>query len=143
MAASVQDHFHLLESATPGNETTANEWRGMAPDMRPRVLPLFSIAGAPRRSLNGKLRAYVLQDGDGPIVFKDWAVLVKCADWSEVETWAGYIGDYRYFVYNYHDPVLHNSYTQRVWVDFVEEPQVTGPLYSHIMLNVHLTDASQ
>lgn len=143
MAASFQDHFHMLDTATPGEETEDGEWRGMAPDLRPRVLPLFAIAGAPRRALSGVLRPYVLPDASGPILFKNWAVLVKCATWADVETWASYLGKVKYFIYHYHDPLHHNSYTQKVWVDAMDPPEVLGPSFTHIMLSIHLTDNSQ
>ena len=32
MAASVQDHFHLVDSAAPGDAITTDEWKAMAPN---------------------------------------------------------------------------------------------------------------
>jgi len=143
MAASWQDHLHIVSSATPGNETTTGEWKGSAPNLKPRVLPEYYAMATVRRSLDGTFHAHVLQDGEGPIVFKDWVALVRCDDWADVETWRDYLGTSVYFIYHYHDPVAHNSYTQKVFVDKIGEPQPAGPSFSYILLPVHLTDASQ
>lgn len=143
MAASWQDHFHILDTASPDEDTTSGEWPGAAPSLQPRVVPQYQVIAAPRYSLNGTLHSHVLSDGSGPIVLNNWQVLVRCASWTDVETWAGYLGQIKYFVFHYHDPDAHSSYTQRVLIDQISEVEGKGTEFNYIALPVHLKDATE
>ncbi len=143
MAASWQDHFHIVTVADPGNTTTTGEWKGGAPNLKPKVLPDFYAISAPRRALDGTFYAHTLQDDSGVVVFKDWQALARCDDWAEVQSWRDILGQIRYFIYHYHDAAAHNDYTQRVFIDQLGEPQPAGPQFNYIYMPVHMTDASQ
>jgi len=143
VSASWNDHFHLCPTATPGNTTTSYEWKGSAPGAKPQVLPEFSIIAAPRRALDGSLHPHVLTSGATPVLITDWSVLVKCDDWDDVTTWSGYLGTNMFFIFHYHDAVLHNSYTQEVLIAEIGKPVAEGTEYGSLLLPVHLMDASQ
>jgi hypothetical protein len=114
----------------------------MAPGLRPRVVPVYEVRAAPRYSLDGNLAAHVLKDGANPALFKNWDVLVKCADWDDVETWAGYLGTIKFFIFHWHDAAAHNSYTQRVLINRIGEMSPRGTSFNVINLPIHLLDAT-
>lgn len=144
MAASVQDHFHILDSATPGNATVTGEWDGVAPNAKPRNLPQYQVFVSPRRALDATIHIHSLTDDAGdPVLINDWSLLVWCETWADVETWRDMLGKVKYFIYHYHDAVAHNDYTQRVLIDQIGTPQPGSVRYDWIELPVHLTDASQ
>lgn len=143
MAASFQDHFHIVDSATPGDATTTGEWKAMAPNMKPKALPHYTVIAAPQRALDGTLRPHVLKDGADPVIFTSWAILVRCPTWGNVETWRDMLGELWYLIPPYHDAAAHNSYTQQVLVHKIGEIASPGPTVPVIYLPVTLVDASQ
>lgn len=143
MSASWNDHFHIVTSASPGQATTTGEWTGGAPNLKPKVLPDHYVIASPRRALDGTFYAHTLQDDAGVVVFTDWNVLARCDAWTDVQTWRDLLGQIRWFINHYHDAAVHNSYTQRIYVDQIGEPQVAGPQFSYTYLPIHLVDASQ
>jgi hypothetical protein len=143
MAASLQSHFHIVDSATPGDTTTTGEWVSMAPGLKPKSVPEYKVIASPRRTLTGVLRPHVLKSGSTPVLITDYSLFVKCSTWTEVETWRDYLGTTKYLIYHWHDPNAHNSYTQQVYIDKIGEPQIPGPTFPVIYLPVHLMDASQ
>lgn len=144
MAVSIQDHIHIVDTATPGDGTTTGEWAGVASGGKPRDLPQYSVFVAPRRALDGTIHIHVLNDDGGdPVLIQNWELLVWCETWADVETWRDMLGKIKYFIYHYHDPAAHNSYTQRVLIDSLGIPQPGSTQYDWIQLPAHLTDASQ
>lgn len=145
MVASIQNHFHILDSASPGDATTTGEWSGVADQgNKPQDLPEFQVFVAPRRALDATFHPHRLLDDSGdPVLIQNWQLVVWCTDWADVLTWRDMLGKIKYFIYHYHDPAAHNSYTQRVMIDQLGIPRPRGPLYEWIELPVHLTDASQ
>lgn len=142
MAASLQDHFHILDTI-PEAETTTGEWTAMAPNLRPSLVPRPAVIASPMRALDGTFYAHVLQDESGPVLIKDWSGVVKCATWADVNTWMSYLGAYKYFIYNHHDPEAHAAYVQRVYVNSIEELRSPGPTTPVFYLGFTLLDASQ
>ena len=142
MAASWQNHIHLFTTATPGQSSTANEYTGRAPNLKPRVTPAYTVIAAPQYSLNGTLYAHVLKDGAAPIVFTNWNALIKCESWGDVEALSALLGDIMYFVFNWHDPVLHHDYIQRVYIDQIGEIEARGTTFGVISVPMRMRDAT-
>lgn len=140
MAASLQDHFHLLASAPDPGET-GGQWTAMAPNLKPTNMPEHYVIAAPARALDGTLRAHVLKSGSTPVLFTDWTVLVKIESQTDLDTWAGYLGKTMYFVPNYHDQAAHGSYDRIVFVEKVDRAESPGPTQPVFYLLVHLIDA--
>jgi len=140
MAASWQDHFHLLDAAPDPAEATG-EWTAMAPNLKPTGMPEHYVIAAPKRALDGTLRPHVLKSGATPVLFTDWTIMVKIASHAALDTWAGYLGKTMYFVPNYHDPAAHADYDRLVFVEKVDTPVSPGPTVPAMYLLVHLVDA--
>jgi hypothetical protein len=143
MVASVQDHFHLVESATPGDTTTTGEWKASAQNLKPQATPIPSVKATVIDALDGTRHFHVLKDGADPIVYEDWQILVRCPTWSDYETLRGYLGKTKYFVSPIHDPAAHNSYTTKVFVARVAEIKAQGPMMSVLYVPIFLADASR
>lgn len=143
MAASLQDHFHLMTSAPVAAESTG-EYKALAPGNKPKAMPEPSIIAAPARALDGTFRPHILTDISGPMVFEDWSILVKLDTWpTDYTTLVGMLGKTVYYVPNYHDPAAHGDYDVLMLFDKVGSitqngPQITGGFN----VAIHLMDAT-
>jgi len=140
MAASWQDHIHILTAAPDADEATG-EWSVMAKGLKPTGMPEHSVIAVPRRALDGTLRAHVLQSAGTPVLLTDYTLMVKCDAITDVSTWSGYLGTTKYFVPAYHDAAAHDDYDVLVLVEKIGVPESPGPLAPVFYLPVRLTDA--
>lgn len=140
MAASWQNHVHLMTSAPDPAETT-NEWTVMAPNLKPTGMPEHYVIAAPRRAINGTLRAHVLQSGGVPVLFTDYTPRIKVDSMTNLDTLSALLGKTVYYVPAYHDPAAHGSYDVQVLVEKMTTPEAPGPLVPVLYVMVHLTDA--
>lgn len=142
MPASLQDHFHLCLTATPGDVTTEYQWKAYAQGLKPRAAPDPTVVMNARIAISGKRHFHVLTDGVGaPIIYMDWAIQVKLPDpATDLATWASYLGTTMYYISHTHDPAAHNSYTMKVRVGQLGEYQPQGPLLSVASIVVRLLD---
>ena len=147
MAASMQDHFHLMTSAPEAAETTG-EWYASAKDTKPSMVPETMVFASPRYGLSGKLYPHVLQSGADPVQKTNWQFQVLFMDetatgataYADFLTWLAYAGKEMYFVPNYHDPSDHQSYMQYIYVERIGRAQVEGYKYDVIELPVQILD---
>jgi hypothetical protein len=143
MAASIQPHFHLVDTATPGDSTTDGEWKAMAPNLKPQALPSPAVYAKILDAIDGTRHFHILKDGADPILTEDWQLLVRCADWSTYETLRDYLGTLKYFIPHYHDPAAHNSYTTYIYVAKINEIKSPGPTMPVLYVPLYLIDASR
>ena len=143
MAASLQDHFHLMVSE-PDQAESSNEFKALSPGYKPKATPEPSVIAAPSRALDGTFRAHILSDLSGPVVFENWSILVKLDSWpADYTTLKALLGKTLYYVPHYHDPAAHRSYDVKVFFEKIgaielQGPQITGGLH----VPIYLVDAT-
>jgi len=142
MTASVQDHCHLVSSASPGDSTTSGEWTITATGLKPKLVPRYGISASPRRSLDGTLHPHVLKSGGVPLMTTDWSFEIRCDSLADETTLSAYLGTTMYFIPPNHDAAAHNSYTQAVFVSSVGPATYLGPMLTVIHVPMNLLDAS-
>jgi hypothetical protein len=140
MAASWQDHVHLMTSAPIDAETTG-EWTVLAKNLKPTGLPESSVIAAPRRALDGTLRAHVLQSAGTPVLFVDYTPVLKIDDEATRLVLEGLLGTTLYYVPAFHDPAAHTAYDGQVFFDRMSIPESPGPTVPYMVIAVHLMDA--
>jgi len=142
LSASLQDHFHLCPTASPGDATTSYQWKAYAQGLKPRATPDPTIIMNMRPAVSGKRHFHVLTDGVGdPIMYNDWVIQVKLPDaLVDLDTWKGYLGTVMYYIPHTHDPASHNAYTTKVVVGQLGEFQASGTTYAVASLVARLLD---
>jgi hypothetical protein len=140
MAASWQDHVNLKLTLPDAAESTG-EWAVMAPNLRPTGLPAFSVIVAPRRALDGTLRAHVLKSAGSPILFVDYTPILKVDSYADLVTLSGFLGKVVYYVPSFHDALDHQAAAVQVLVERLGIPSSPGPLVPYMTLPIHLVDA--
>lgn len=136
MAASIQDHFHILD-AEPDAVTTTGEWYAAAEGGSPEFWPVPMVFAAPTWSLDGStFYSHVLESEGSPVMKKNYNFTVYLESWVDYETWQGYLGTTKYLVPVYHDPAAHDDYDVLVYIEALGQPETKSYRYQYIRLPV-------
>jgi len=141
LSAEVQDHFHLMTTYPDQGESTA-EYEASAADFKPSLIPQVQVFISPRWSRTGKMWPHILKDGANPVQKDNFELAVLLTDYSDLVTWLQFSGKEMYFVPNYHDQAVHQSYAKYVLVSRIGKADVKGVKYDSIILPIELLDLS-
>ena len=142
----LNNHIHISDTIGAGPE--------LAPDMAWKIREHQEIPEVVvnlRRAINGKFRAYVLQDISGPVQFTNYAhrVIVRATDsqtfeqrWADLKALNGTIV---YYCPPHHaaDGVDHTADVREMFLEILSGPKADPDdvAFQDVIIEIRLTDA--
>jgi hypothetical protein len=140
-----QRHIHLSETLSLGPEFSPYiKWRANKLSINPRVTASLKY------SISGSLKAHVLRDSSGPIVYQDYMYTLIISNYDgftaqeRVDFLLGMYGKIVYFVEHTHpnDGEDHTDFVKAMYLKPKEYPEFVKTLQEH-RIDIELVDATR